>query len=265
MIVTLSTIPPRFGEVGKTLQSILRQKLPAEQIILYIPKHYRRFPEWTGTLPSVPDSISIHRTETDLGPATKILPAISEFSGSDIDILFCDDDVAYDPHWTQRFADLRKIMPNACLTEGGKDILDIDIHSRTQNLLPRAAGTSRNWRFRLASIIKHRQRRASLYSRSGYCDVFLGVSGVMVRPAFFSPTVFDIPDILWTVDDYWLSGHLATNHVPIWLNADAPRRSDRASRRVESLMAMVHEGHDRQAANQACIDYYRRTYGVWQP
>ena len=264
MIITLSTIPPRFGDIGKTLQSLLRQNIPAEKIILYIPKHYRRFPEWAGTLPSVPDGVSIHRTETDLGPATKVLPAVSEFAGRDIDILFCDDDVAYDRHWTQRFADLRKTMPKTCLTEGGKDIPDIDLSSRPHNLLPRAEGKSRSWRFRLASIIKYRQRRVSLYSKSGYCDVFLGVSGVMVRPEFFSQTAFDIPNILWTVDDYWLSGHLATNGIPIWLNADAPRRADRASRRLHSLMAMVHEGHDRHAANQACVDYYRQTYGIWQ-
>jgi len=265
MIVTLSTIPPRFGEIGKTLKSILHQKLPAEQIILYIPKSYRRFPEWGGALPSVPDGVSIHRTETDLGPATKVLPAVREFAGKSTDILFCDDDVVYDPHWTRRFADLRKTMPKACLAEAGKDIADIAPASRSPERLPRAGGGVRDWRSRLASIIRHRQRRASFFLNSGYCDVFLGVSGVMVRPEFFSQTAFDIPEILWTVDDFWLSGHLETRGVPIWLNADAPRRADRASRKVESLKAMVHDGYDRHAANQACVDYYRQNYGIWQP
>ncbi|WP_146226086.1 glycosyltransferase family 2 protein [Phyllobacterium leguminum] len=265
MIITLSTIPPRFGSVGKTLVSILNQKLAVDQIILYIPQRYRRFPEWTGELPSVPLGVLIRRTPDDLGPATKILPAIREFAGRDVDILFCDDDVVYDASWSHRFATVRKTMPDVCIAEAGKDLPDINIASRPRDRLPRMGADTHNWRFRLSSMLKHRQRRASKYSGSGYCDVFLGVSGVMVKSAFFSESVFEIPNILWTVDDYWLSGHLEANGIPIWLNADAPRRFDRPNRRVAALMALVHEDHDRHAANQACVDYYRRTYGIWQP
>ncbi|WP_236016297.1 hypothetical protein [Brucella endophytica] len=182
-----------------------------------------------------------------------------------MDILFCDDDVIYDASWSRRFAALRKSMPNICLAEAGRDLFDIDISARPVDRVPRFGSNISNWRFRLSSILKHRQRRASKYSTSGYCDVFLGVSGVMVKPAFFSESAFEIPKVLWTVDDYWLSGHLETNKVPIWLNADAPRRADRPSRRVAALLDMVHEDHDRRAANLACIEYYRRTYGIWPP
>ncbi|APY14431.1 glycosyltransferase family 2 protein [Brucella sp. 10RB9214] len=265
MIVTLSTIPPRFNDIGKTLNSIINQKLPPDQVILYIPERYRRFPDWSGELPSVPSGVTIRRVSEDFGPATKILPAVKEFAGQDIDILFCDDDVFYDASWTQRFAEARKAKPGACIAEGGKDIPGIEESSHSKDRLPRHGNDINNWRFRLSSIIKHRQRRASKYSSSGYCHVFLGVSGVMVKPAFFSETAFDIPDILWTVDDYWLSGHLETNGIPIWLNADAPRRADRANRRVAALLNAVHEGHDRHAANRACIEYYQRNHGIWLP
>lgn len=264
MIITLSTIPPRFDKLAPTLKSLLNQKAPADQIILYIPHKYRRFPEWEGTLPDLPEGISIRRTETDLGPATKILPAIKEFSEQDIDLLFCDDDVIYDNKWAQRYIELRKTMPNTCIAEGGYDIADINISARSQDRLPRVTTANRDLLFRLASMIKYRQRRASYYTKSGYCDIFLGVSGAMVRPAFFKPSVFEIPEILWAVDDYWLSGHLETNNIPIWLNADAPRRHDGSSRRIASLLNMVHDGHDRHASNKACIDYYRSTYGIWQ-
>lgn len=265
MIVTLSTIPPRFGDIGETLVSILNQKSAPEQIILYIPESYRRFPEWTGELPSVPQGVSIRRTPEDFGPATKVLPAIREFAGRDVDILFCDDDVIYDASWSQRFATVRKTMPDVCIAEGGKELADIYIGTRRLDRLPRMGNDIHNWRFRFSSILKHRQRRASKYSSSGYCDVFLGVSGVMVKPAFFSEAVFNIPDILWTVDDHWLSGHLETNGIPIWLNADAPRRFDRPNRRVAALLTTVYEDHDRCAANNACTQYYRQTYGIWQP
>jgi hypothetical protein len=265
MIVTLSTIPPRFNHIGKTLVSILKQRLAPEQVILYIPERYRRFPEWTGGLPSVPEGVVIRRIAEDFGPASKVLPAVREFAGQDIDILFCDDDVIYDAAWSQRFAAVRKTMSDVCIAEAGKDLPDIEIGSRPLDRLPRFGSDIHNWRFRLSSIWKHRQRRASKYSSSGYCDVFLGVSGVMVKPAFFSQPAFEIPNVLWMVDDYWLSGHFETNGIPIWLNADAPRRADRPTRRVAALLNTVHEDHDRHAANDACVEYYRRTYGIWQP
>ena len=30
-----------------------------------------------------------------------------------------------------------------------------------------------------------------------------------------------------------------------------------------SLRKLVHEGHGRVAANQACVDYFRNTYRIW--
>ena len=265
LIVSLSTIPPRFGKLGPTLNSLLRQKLRPERLILYIPERYRRFPEWDGALPQVPAGVSIHRVDVDYGPATKVLPALREFTGQNVDILFCDDDVVYDSRWTQRFALLRDKMPFVCLAEAGKDILDIEAGSRPADRLPRAARSRRDMRFRLRSMVRHRQLRASEYVKSGFCDVFLGVGGVMLRPEFLTEAAFAPPDVLWTVDDYWLSGNLAVNGIPIWLNADAPRRRERGSRRIAALKAMVHDEHDRTAANAACVDYYRRNYGIWLP
>ncbi len=52
IIVSLSTIPPRFGEIRPTLDTLLDQSAPADQVLLYIPHRYRRFPDWDGTLPS---------------------------------------------------------------------------------------------------------------------------------------------------------------------------------------------------------------------
>jgi glycosyltransferase involved in cell wall biosynthesis len=261
VIITLSTIPPRFNYLRPTLNSLLHQKHSAEQIILYIPERYRRFPEWDGKLPDVPRGITIRRTPLDFGPATKVLPAIREFSGRDVDILFCDDDVIYDPKWSWRFAKLREKMPDVCLAEAGKEIADAIF--RAPDRLPRVHRGPRALRHRLLSLLKHRRRLTSHYLESGYCDIFLGVSGVMVRPSFFTGAAFDIPEILWTVDDVWLSGNLEAKGIPIWLNADAPRRRERRNRRISSLKDLVHQGHGRRAANQACVEYFRKTMGIW--
>jgi hypothetical protein len=54
-----------------------------------------------------------------------------------------------------------------------------------------------------------------------------------------STAAFDIPDLLWTVDDIWLSGQLAVNGVPI--------------RKIT----------DHEQANRACIRHFQREYGIW--
>jgi hypothetical protein len=263
LIITLSTIPPRFSYLRPTLNALLRQEIQAEEIIVYIPERYRRFPDWDGLRPDVPKGVSIRRTPIDLGPATKVLPAVREFSGRDVDILFCDDDVIYDRKWTRRFAELREKMPRTCIAEAGKEIQSITF--RAPDRSPRMHRGRRSLRYQLSSLIKHRRRLVSKYLESGYCDILLGVGGAMVRPDFFTEAAFDIPDILWTVDDFWLSGQLEINNIAIWLNADAPRRRERRSRRIAALKNMVHAGHDRNDANRAGVDYFRKTYGIWQP
>ncbi len=63
-IISLTTIPSRFAGLGPTLGSLLAQG--ADQVRLNIPEAYRRFPDWDGTLPSVPAGVSIVRCDKDL-------------------------------------------------------------------------------------------------------------------------------------------------------------------------------------------------------
>ncbi len=201
----------------------------------------------------MPDGVEVHRIESDLGPATKVLPAVREFTGKDVDILFCDDDVAYDQNWTQRFAKLREMMPRACLVESGKDIKGIA--ARNPQRLPRLQRKPR-------TLLRHILRKSS-YEASGYCDILMGVGGVMVRPDFFTEAAFDIPSVLWAVDDIWLSGQLEMNSIPIWLNAEAPRRRERQNKRIAPLAKTVNDDHQRDEANRAGIAYFQETYGIW--
>jgi hypothetical protein len=264
LIVTLSSIPPRFQELSPTLESILGQRSPADEIILYIPASYRRFAGWDGCLPSVPAGVSIRRTDIDYGPATKILPAVREFAGQNVDILFCDDDRSYDPDWTKRFLELRPLKPGLCLAEGGKDLEDLKEAGRDPARMPRVKLRIGTLKGRLETAFRSKKRPISRFSASGYCDVFLGSKGVLVRPEFFARSVFDIPENLWTVDDFWLSGHLETRDIGIWINGNAPFLWEREIGAVSPLRTFVANGHDRDAANDACVEYYRRTCGIWR-
>ncbi|MEL7114154.1 MAG: glycosyltransferase family 2 protein [Pseudomonadota bacterium] len=273
VIVTLSSIPPRFGVIGQSLQALLDQSRPADRIILYIPNHYRRFPDWDGTLPDVPAGIEIRRVADDLGPATKVLPAAREFAGRDVDILFCDDDRAYDRDLIARFLRMRADHPQAALCLVGRHAETMAESDGQNRPTPRAVRRWRitDWRFQLHLLwlqlkagrrdIPHPHRK--VYKRSGYIDIFEGCGGVMVRPEFFDDTAFDIPAVLWTVDDVWLSGMVARAGVPIWLEANHADPPETDADTKSPLAFSVIEGADRDTANEMAVRYMQDTYGIW--
>jgi hypothetical protein len=265
-IVTLTTIPPRFDALGPTLRSILAQDLPVDEVRLYIPRRFRRFPDWDGALPAVPEGVAIHRVSEDLGPATKVLPAVRELRGQAADILFCDDDRLYDPGWHGRLKAARAARPEACICQHGENFPDIADEVRPPDRLPRVERLHKDWRYRLLRAATLLRVKPNEYLNDGFVDYFAGYGGVMVRPEWLDDdAVFDIPGVLWTVDDPWLSGHLERRGIPIWLtrHRDAPVKRESSAR--HALHKMVEQGHGRVEADLAAIDHFRDVYGIWQP
>lgn len=264
-IITLSTIPPRFPRLGPTLDSLCRQRLPAQEIRLYIPQRYRRFAEWDGTLPTVPAGVTIHRCRDDLGPATKVLPAAAELRGQDVELLFCDDDKIYDPDWHQRFKAAAAANPGTCIVEVGETFPDIPDRVRPEDRLPRGRRARKTAYYRLLRVLSLTAYKPRLYRNSGYVDQISGYGGVLVRPDWFDDAAFDIPGVLWTVDDPWLSGHLERRGIPIWLNGEGKLPRFGKVGRLGALGDLVEDGHGRVDADLAAIDHMRQHYGIWQP
>lgn len=275
LIVSLSSIPSRFDLLEPTLNCLLRQTAPVDRIELYIPHSYRRFPDWDGTLPRVPEGVDIIRCEADLGPATKVLYAAKRYRGQDVDILLCDDDRRYPPHWAQIYVDARKGHPGVCLAIAGFEA-DRYGQSRMQGRpQPRARRRSRAmdlgfqvrmaWEFVFPPVERKylREPTRRLFRHSGYVDCFEGFAGAMVRPEFFDDAAFDIPPVVWTVDDVWLSGHLARMGVPIWVIAGQHDTQHTPAGISDALYMAEIEGADRDEANKRCIAYFRDTYGIW--
>lgn len=275
LIVTLSSIPPRFGLLQPTLRAILGQTSPADRVILYIPRSYRRFPEWDGTLPQVPDGVEIRRTDLDLGPATKVLPAVQDFAKEDVDILFCDDDRGYPPNWIAAFRRLREAHPDEALALVGCQAETMAPSEGVGRRQPRAARRwrSTDWRFQ-AQYLWHQLRagrswrevpapKRRVTARAGYVDIFEGCGGVMVQPYMFDAAAFDIPSVLWAVDDVWLSGMVTKNGVPIWLDANHVDPPELEAYSKAALAASVIDGADRATANAMAVKYMQDTYGIW--
>lgn len=85
-----------------------------------------------------------------------------------------------------------------------------------------------------------------------------------LRPEFLDAPAFLLPQVIWSVEDVWLSGHLARRGSPFW--ADRRLNLSRAIlpvSRVAPPYAAVIEGADRPNANTACIDHLRAAYGIW--
>lgn len=263
-IISLTSIPSRFPSLGPTLSSLVAQG--ADEVRLYIPAAYRRFPAWDGCLPDVPDGVQIVRCAEDLGPATKVLPAVRDFQGQDVQILFCDDDCRVPPGWARRLFACQASRPDevvAVYVRGAyvprqqlpatplawQVPVEWDVPYRFSRLMHKVLGTP----------VAHRRP----FWRAGYGDVFFGVGGVVVRPTFFDAVAFDIPDVAWLVDDIWLSAMVARQGVRIYCpwRAAFPQSQDSAG--VDALLDVVAAGQDRQDLNRAASEYCRDSFGVW--
>lgn len=275
-VISLSTIPPRFNAIGPCLHSLLRQKVKAEAIELYIPRSYRRFPAWGGGLPDVPEGVTIVRVDEDLGPATKVLPAAFARRGQDIDLFYCDDDRVYGPEWTETGLRLRQRHRRAALCGNGFSIrekygYDAPDRPRPRMLRPHQRFLSVDyqlervtWLALRAFGIKRPKPKLHRTWRAGYSDIAFGYGGVMVRPEFFGDEARVIPPAIWAVDDIWLSGMMAQRGIPVWVDRTFLHiLEETEAGAAEPLFQAVIENLDRDAANRACIDYLRSTYGIW--
>lgn len=267
VILSLTTVPPRFPVVHENLRALLRQTAKIDAINLYIPRKYRRFEYNERDLPEMPDGVSLRIIDEDLGPATKVLPAAQEYRGQDAMIIFCDDDKVYDDKWAQRLIDGANFKPKCCICEEGS-LINTPYYAAddwASAYQPKPQYRRKNLGYRMRRALSLGMWKPSKTISSGYVDMLEGWGGVLIRPEFFDDTDFDIPDILWTVDDVWLSGCLERKGIPIWLNAEGKVRSKGNSDEVAkaALRNFVYKGHDRNAANRACIEYFRKTYDIW--
>lgn len=267
LVLSLTTVPPRFPYVHENLNALKQQTAEIVEINLYIPRKYRRFEYDPADLPKVPVGVNLRLIDEDLGPATKVLPACEEYRGQDVQILFCDDDKVYDVNWAQRFVDAAKRHPGCAICEegGGVEMPHYAGDDWISSREPKAQFRTKGLWYRLRRAVSLGFWKPSKAVSSGHVDILEGWGGVMVRPEFFDAASYAIPDLLWTVDDVWLSGCLERRNIPIWLNAEGKVRSKGSSNEVKeaALRKFEDQGHGRIAANRACIRYFRKTYGIW--
>ncbi|PKP70844.1 MAG: hypothetical protein CVT82_05080 [Alphaproteobacteria bacterium HGW-Alphaproteobacteria-4] len=266
-IISLTTIPTRFGKIGPTLRDLLAQDVKVDEIRLNLARHYRRFPGEVISVPDLPEGVTVHWSDVDYGPATKVLPTVRDHRCEDVDILFCDDDQPYDRGWAGRFLAARRDHPEAAIAGQGYDLTSRKPghrYDRSFERFPRAQKRVKGPGYRLWRTLTLTMHKPQGYVEEGYVDVLEGYRGALVRPAFFGPEVYEIPDVLWTVDDPWLSGHLESRGVPIWfMISGQTARRPYGAHFSDRLSKFVYRDHGRLEADSACINYYRARIHIW--
>lgn len=267
-VVSLSSIPPRFKYLQETLQSLLAQP-GVDEIRLNIPIAYKRFPNYDGRVPEVPEGVKLCVVDEDLGPATKLLPTLQAYRGQNVQILFCDDDGFFPLGWAKRLFEAQAKRSDEAVATVGRSVegyikgplldkpkpqakqidLGFDIQYRMERLLARFS----NYQPLHRPIIS-----------KGYVDILFGSGGAVVRPSFFDEDVFDIPNDVWLVDDIWLSANLAKTGTNVYCPFRFPCPVGGEAHSCSSLLDLVYEGEGRQLLNRKAVKWCKENLGIWQ-
>src|SRR5436309_8823740 len=245
VIVSLSTVPERMGNLGPTVRSLLRQTRPPDEIVLAIPefsvREQRRYavPKHVSRWPRV----RVLPCPKDWGPATKFIPIVREELAAGHGytlIMVVDDDRVYPRDALETYLHYNKQLPDAALCFRG-------------------AGMPRNLDWRDARMI-----RASELRQPQPVAVVTGCGSYLIQPTFFDESLWDYsqaPKGAFYMDDIWISGCLTRRGVKRYVvPGSAMMRSVFRQRRTLSL----HDVPDgRQYHNNETIEFFGDAWDVF--
>lgn len=126
--ISLTTIPPRFSTISKTLDSLVKQTKKADKIYLNIPSKFERFPDKifnSSNLNKKYDNLEITECE-DYGPGTKLLGSLNKILDYDY-VVLVDDDHFYKKEMLEIFLKKWKENQNKSYSFCVYDVLDCKI------------------------------------------------------------------------------------------------------------------------------------------
>jgi hypothetical protein len=251
IIISLTTIPPRFDNLYITIDSILAQTILPDKILINIPEKYHNYSYDTCELPKFSSEIVIiNNTIIDYGPATKLLGLYNhELYNKMIDddiIIVIDDDRIYNKDLIKNMLDYHKLYPDKALTVAGWDIGTI---SRDKYVLNNT-----------------KQPRGIEYVSCGYINLLGGCCGFLLNKKmcpFNFKELFDLDpkDSKYYVDDIWISGFITLNNIDIYLILNSILMSE-SSHINDSISCLC--DNTRTEKDIKCIEYFRDKYNIWK-
>jgi Glycosyl transferase family 2 len=245
VIASLSTVPDRIDNLGRTIGCLLKQTRQPDEIVLAIPDFSIReqrpyiIPEYLLRLPRV----RILRCVKDWGSATKFIPAVQEelaAGRASSLIMVVDDDRIYPRDALETYVYYSRQLPEAALCFRGA-------------AMPR----SLDWRD--AKMIHARELR-----QPQTVAVITGCGSYLIQPRFFDESLGDYsraPKGAFYMDDIWISGCLTRRKVKRYVvPASGMMRSVLRQRRTLSLHDVP---NGRQYNNNERIAFFGEGWDVF--
>ena len=194
IIISLTSFPARINTVFHTINS-LKKQIKCDKIILYLGKDKFRNPDLPQNLTNlIDDYFEIRWVERDLGPFTKLIPALKE--NPQAIIVTADDDIIYPAGW------LKKLIYS--YIKYPKNIHCHRIHKICFNGL---------------NIKPYSQWKQEYPVESAsYCNFLTGVGGVLYPPNIFNSEILNeikFKSLTPYADDIWFWAMAVNSGVKI--------------------------------------------------
>jgi hypothetical protein len=194
VVISLTTIPDRIARIRPTLNSLLDQTRRPDAICLNLPEQSRR----EGRGYELPDFLADYGPVQaidcgrDMGPATKLLPALAREKEPDTRIIVVDDDQIYPRNMVETLVGWSERLPEAVVCARGFWVpAGYQIEARNTLL-------------------------GEHLSQPEPIEILQGSGSYLVRRRFFEDDVFDYsaaPEEAFFQDDIWFSAHLARRDI----------------------------------------------------
>lgn len=193
--ISLTVLPSRLNSIEKCIESLVNQTVPADKILVWLPKVCKRTGHKIGDIPKFlkHSNIEINYIE-DVGSISKIYYAIKRYKNikEQCNIISVDDDVKYPANFIKQMLKFEKKKPNSVLCYRGRPMNFNKIDYNNSKLF-----------------------RANEINEIKKIDIVTGTWGVLYKPSFFDDKFFNFTNKghLHVTDDIWISAHLAANNI----------------------------------------------------
>jgi len=211
VVVSMTTIASRIDKIAQTIKSVLAGNKQPDRFVLYLGDQPFGIDTGVTHIPSELTTLPVEiRWTRNIGPACKLLPALQDYQDApDTMIATIDDDMWYPPRWLQNLVAAAEQTPDTTICY-----------------------LARQPRFRKGKLRRYIEwgRIAGRNTPLKRDFVPLGNYGILVRPKFFRPDVFDTDTMLELAprtDDLWFAATKVAGHETRVLKSPGPIRMTR--------------------------------------
>ena len=238
VVLSLTTIPGREQFIMRALESLRVQTYPIDAVYLWLARDYPpgHLSDVIAGFPGVRIAFC-----DDLGPATKLLPTLSEECDPETAIITLDDDIEYPPSLVHKLVQGALLHPGAAIGfTGWQVVYNPELKVRHfDDVFPECA------MFQPVHVLE-------------------GFKGILYRRGFFGADLLGhlrALDAFRFHDDILFGGYLASRGIPRlarWYGAESPPTTARW--RLHCKESGLHVTPGWRRLGEQCCDYFRSAF-----